>query len=56
MLAAGRITTRGVVVQERAVPAEEFIAELGQRDIRVVEKNVVMEPIAGFQLSHDRVP
>ena len=38
MLASGRITTRGVVVQERAVPAEEFIAELGQRGIRVVEK------------------
>lgn len=38
MLGSGRITTRGVVVQERAVPAEEFIAELGQRGIRVAEK------------------
>ena len=38
MLASGRIVTRGVVVQERAVPPEEFIAELGQRGIRVVEK------------------
>jgi saccharopine dehydrogenase-like NADP-dependent oxidoreductase len=38
MLASGRIQHRGVVVQERCVPAEEMIAELGRRGVHVVER------------------
>jgi lysine 6-dehydrogenase len=39
MLAAKRIETHGVVVQERAVPADEFIAELRKRGIEVRERS-----------------
>ena len=38
MLASKRIEQRGVVLQERCVPAEEFIVELGRRGIQVVER------------------
>jgi len=38
MLASKRIETHGVVVQERAIPADEFIAELGKRNIQVQER------------------
>jgi len=38
MLASKQIEARGVVVQERCVPAEPFIAELGKRGIQVVER------------------
>lgn len=38
MLASKRIETHGVVVQERAVPAEEFITELAKRNIQVQER------------------
>lgn len=38
MLAAKQIEARGVVVQERAVPAEPLIAALAAREIRVVER------------------
>ncbi len=38
MMAAKQIDARGVVVQERAVPAEPFIAALAGRDIQVVER------------------
>jgi lysine 6-dehydrogenase len=38
MLASKQIESRGVVVQERCVPAEPFIAELGKRGIRVEER------------------
>jgi lysine 6-dehydrogenase len=39
MLASKRIETHGVVVQERAIPAEEFIAELRKRNIDVRERS-----------------
>jgi lysine 6-dehydrogenase len=38
MLASKQVEARGVVVQERAVPAEPFIAALAERNIRVVER------------------
>jgi lysine 6-dehydrogenase len=38
MLASKQIDARGVVVQERCVPAEPFIAALGKRGIQVVER------------------
>jgi lysine 6-dehydrogenase len=38
LLASKRIEPRGVVVQERCVPAEEFIAALRRRGIDVVER------------------
>ena len=38
MLASKRIETHGVVVQERAIPAEEFITELAKRNIQVQER------------------
>jgi lysine 6-dehydrogenase len=38
MLASKQIEARGVVVQERCVPAEPFIAALGNRGIKVVER------------------
>lgn len=38
MLAAKQIDARGVVLQERAVPAEPLIAALAERDIRVAER------------------
>jgi lysine 6-dehydrogenase len=38
MLASKRIEPRGVVLQERCVPAEEFIAELQKRGMRILER------------------
>jgi saccharopine dehydrogenase-like NADP-dependent oxidoreductase len=38
MLASKQIEARGVVVQERCVPAEAFIAELGKRGIEIAER------------------
>jgi lysine 6-dehydrogenase len=38
MLASRQVEQRGVVVQERCVPAEAFITELGKRGIQVVER------------------
>lgn len=38
MLASQRIEQRGVIVQERCVPAEEFIAELQKRGMRILER------------------
>jgi lysine 6-dehydrogenase len=38
MLGAKQIEPRGVIVQERCVPAEAFIAELAKRDIQVDER------------------
>jgi lysine 6-dehydrogenase len=38
MLGSKQIEPRGVIVQERCVPAEAFIAELAKRDIQVDER------------------
>jgi lysine 6-dehydrogenase len=38
MLAGGRIPQRGVVVQERCVPAEDMMAELAKRGVQIVER------------------
>src|SRR5262249_27973004 len=38
MLATKRIEQRGVVVQERCVPADDFITELQRRSLKIVER------------------
>jgi len=38
MLAGGEITERGVLPPEKALPTNQFVAELAKRDIEVQEK------------------